>query len=54
MDYTQDEVTVDLVLAVLKGNKALKLTGREGKVIDSGPDDKVFVAVSDHKAQAIW
>ena len=25
-----------------------ELTGREGKVIDSGPDDDVFVAVSNH------
>ena len=50
MDYTHKEVTVDLVLAVLTGDKAKvkKLTGREGKVIDSGPDDNVFVAVSDH------
>ena len=49
-DYTHKEVTVDLVLAVLRGDKAKvkELTGREGKVIDSGPDDNVFVAVSDH------
>ena len=50
IDYTHEEVTVDLVLAVLTEDKAKvkELTGREGKVIDSGPDDNVFVAVSDH------
>ena len=50
IDYTHEEVTVDLVLAVLTGDKTKvkDLTGREGKVIDSGPDDNVFVAVSDH------
>ena len=49
-DYTHKEVTIRLVLAVLRGDKAKvkELTGREGKVIDSGPDDNVFVAASGH------
>ncbi|GFR98335.1 legumain-like [Elysia marginata] len=50
MDYTGKEVTAELVLAALKGDKekVKSLVGREGKVIDSGPEDNVFVAVSDH------
>ena len=50
MDYTHREAIVALMLAVLTGDKAKvkELTGREGKVIDSGPDDNVFVAVSNH------
>ncbi|GFR59458.1 legumain [Elysia marginata] len=55
MDYTGKEVTADLVLAVLKGDKATvkNLIGREGKVVDSGPKDNVFVAVSDHGAPGV-
>ena len=48
--YTHEEVTVDLLLAALKGGKAKakELIGREGKVIESGPADNIFVAISDH------
>ena len=44
IDYTN--VTGALVLAVLQGDKAAvkKITGREGRVIEAGPDDNVFVA----------
>ena len=53
MDYTK--VTADLVLAVLQGDKAAvrKITGKKGKVIDSGPDDNVFVASVGHGAPGI-
>ena len=55
LDYTGEEVTVDLVLAALKGDRAKvkALTGREGKVIDSGPGDNVFVFASVHGGQGI-
>ena len=55
LDYTSKEVTVELVLAALKGDKVKvkELTGREGKVIDSGPDDNVFMAVSDHRGPGV-
>ncbi|GFO03116.1 legumain [Plakobranchus ocellatus] len=49
-DYTKDEVNAETFLAVLKGDKekVKNLIGREGKVIDSGPDDYVFVNFADH------
>ena len=46
-DYTGDDVTVSNFLAVLLGNKTA-LTGGSGKVVDSGPDDHIFVYYSDH------
>ncbi|KAK9102232.1 hypothetical protein Sjap_019486 [Stephania japonica] len=46
-DYTGDNVTVDNFFAVLLGNKS-GLTGGSGKVVDSGPDDHIFVYYTDH------
>ncbi|XP_042478927.1 vacuolar-processing enzyme-like [Macadamia integrifolia] len=46
-DYTGDNVTVDNFFAVLLGNKTA-LTGGSGKVVDSGPDDHIFVYYTDH------
>ncbi|PIA42847.1 hypothetical protein AQUCO_02000357v1 [Aquilegia coerulea] len=46
-DYTGDQVTVGNFLAVLLGNKTA-LTGGSGKVVDSGPDDRIFVYYTDH------
>ena len=53
IDYTN--VTGALVLAVLQGDKAAvkKITGREGRVIEAGPDDNVFVASVGHGAPGI-
>ena len=53
MDYTK--VTADLVLVVLQGDKAVvkQITGKEGNVIDSGPDDNVFVASVGHGARRV-
>ena len=53
IDYT--EVTGDLVLAVLQGDKAAvkQITGKEGRVIESGPDDNVFVASVGHGAEGV-
>ncbi|KAL1204392.1 Vacuolar-processing enzyme alpha-isozyme [Cardamine amara subsp. amara] len=46
-DYTGDDVNVDNLFAVLLGNKnALK--GGSGKVVDSGPNDHIFIYYSDH------
>lgn len=46
-DYTGDDVTVNNFLAALLGNKTA-LTGGSGKVVDSGPDDHIFIFYSDH------
>ncbi|KAK3738415.1 hypothetical protein RRG08_037052 [Elysia crispata] len=54
-DYTGDDVNAKTFLAVLQGNKeeVKNLLGREGKVIDSGPDDYVFVNFADHGGRGI-
>ncbi|KAL8503991.1 hypothetical protein ACS0TY_022645 [Phlomoides rotata] len=46
-DYVGDDVTVDNFLAVLLGNKTA-VKGGSGKVVDSGPDDHIFIYYSDH------
>ncbi|KAJ3671182.1 hypothetical protein LUZ60_008608 [Juncus effusus] len=46
-DYVGEEVTVNNLFAVLLGNKTA-LTGGSGKVVDSGPNDHIFVFYSDH------
>uniref|UniRef100_A0A7N0V896 Legumain prodomain domain-containing protein n=1 Tax=Kalanchoe fedtschenkoi TaxID=63787 RepID=A0A7N0V896_KALFE len=46
-DYTGEEVNVNNFLAALLGNKTA-INGGSGKVVDSGPDDHVFVYYSDH------
>uniref|UniRef100_H2U0P5 Legumain n=1 Tax=Takifugu rubripes TaxID=31033 RepID=H2U0P5_TAKRU len=48
-DYTGDNVTPQKFLAVLKGDKAKA----KGKVINSGPNDHVFVYFTDHGAPGI-
>ncbi|PWA93794.1 asparaginyl endopeptidase 1 [Artemisia annua] len=46
-DYTGEDVTVDNLFAVLLGDKnAVK--GGSGKVIDSKPEDRIFLYYSDH------
>ncbi|CAG5120649.1 unnamed protein product, partial [Candidula unifasciata] len=51
-DYTGSDVTPEVFLHVLTGNSEgiKKLLGREGKVIKSGPEDRVFVNFVDHGA----
>lgn len=52
-DYTGETVTPENFLNILQGKKdALKGTG-SGKVIESGPDDNVFVYFTDHGAPDI-
>jgi legumain len=46
-DYTGEDVTVGNILAVILGNRTA-LTGGSGKVVDSGPNDHIFIYYSDH------
>ncbi|KAJ8448862.1 hypothetical protein Cgig2_011483 [Carnegiea gigantea] len=46
-DYTGNDVNVNNFLAVILGNKTA-LTGGSGKVVDSGPNDHIFIFYSDH------
>ncbi|XP_020222250.2 vacuolar-processing enzyme [Cajanus cajan] len=46
-DYTGEDVTANNFYAALLGNKSA-LTGGSGKVVDSGPDDHIFVYYTDH------
>ncbi|XVF35368.1 hypothetical protein REPUB_Repub18cG0139600 [Reevesia pubescens] len=46
-DYTGEDVTVNNFLAAILGNKSA-LTGGSGKVVDSGPNDHVFIYYTDH------
>ncbi|XP_020099008.1 vacuolar-processing enzyme-like [Ananas comosus] len=46
-DYVGEDVTVNNFFAVLLGNKTA-LTGGSGKVVDSGPNDHIFIFYSDH------
>jgi legumain len=46
-DYTGDDVTVNNFFAAILGNKTA-LTGGSGKVVDSGPDDHIFIYYTDH------
>lgn len=46
-DFTGDDVNVNNFFAALLGNKSA-LTGGSGKVVDSGPNDHIFIYYSDH------
>ncbi|KAI8566978.1 hypothetical protein RHMOL_Rhmol02G0085500 [Rhododendron molle] len=46
-DYTGDDVTVNNFFAAILGNKTA-LTGGSGKVVDSGPNDRIFIYYTDH------
>ncbi|KAJ7958329.1 Vacuolar-processing enzyme [Quillaja saponaria] len=46
-DYIGEDVTVNNFLSVILGNKTA-LTGGSGKVVDSGPNDHIFIYYSDH------
>ena len=50
IDYKEKDVTREEFTAVPNGDKdaVKKRTGRSGKVIDSGPDDNVFVLIDNH------
>lgn len=53
IDYRGYEVNAYTFLAVLKGNKHAVRGHGSGRVIDSGPDDRVFVFYSDHGAPGV-
>lgn len=46
-DYTGENVTVENLYAVLLGDKS-KVKGGSGKVINSKPEDTIFIYYSDH------
>ncbi|KAA3457979.1 vacuolar-processing enzyme [Gossypium australe] len=46
-DYTGENVTVNNFFAAILGNKSA-LTGGSGKVVNSGPNDHIFIYYSDH------
>ncbi|XP_017232099.1 legumain [Daucus carota subsp. sativus] len=46
-DYTGDQVTAANLYAVILGDKN-SVKGGSGKVVDSGPNDRIFIYYSDH------
>jgi legumain len=46
-DYTGDQVTTENFFAVLMGNKTA-VTGGSRKVINSKPNDHIFIYYADH------
>nr|QVD38652.1 asparaginyl endopeptidase 2 [Viola betonicifolia] len=46
-DYTGEDVNVQNLLAVILGNKTA-LTGGSGKVLDTDPNDHIFIYYTDH------
>ncbi|CAL5223295.1 g5786 [Coccomyxa viridis] len=53
LDYTGAAVTAQTFLQVLAGKKAPKVIGSTGKILKSGPNDRVFVYFADHGAPGI-
>nr|AGC94759.1 vacuolar processing enzyme [Malus micromalus] len=51
-DYTGEDVTVNNFFAAILGNKTA-LTGGSGKVVDSGPNDHIFIYYTDHGGPGI-
>jgi legumain len=51
-DYIGEHCTAENFYAVLLGNKSA-VTGGSGKVLNSGPDDHVFIYYTDHGAPGI-
>ncbi|XP_062112845.1 vacuolar-processing enzyme alpha-isozyme-like [Humulus lupulus] len=46
-DYTGDNATAENLYAVILGNKTA-VSGGSGKVVNSGPDDYIFIYYTDH------
>jgi len=53
-DYTGDDVNVPNFLAVLKGEKPTCTGNCSGKVLNSGPNDHVFINLVDHGADSLF
>ena len=47
-DYTGGNVTAKTLLAVLAGDKAALKGKGSGRVLEAGPNDRVFLFYSDH------
>uniref|UniRef100_A0A7N2KR98 Legumain prodomain domain-containing protein n=1 Tax=Quercus lobata TaxID=97700 RepID=A0A7N2KR98_QUELO len=52
-DYTGKHVTAHNFFAVILGNNRSALTGGSGKVVDSGPNDHIFIYYTDHGGPGI-
>jgi len=52
-DYTGNDVTPENFMAVLRGDKASVSGTGSGRVLESGPNDHVFVYFSDHGAPGL-
>ncbi|KMT17972.1 hypothetical protein BVRB_2g033180 [Beta vulgaris subsp. vulgaris] len=51
-DYTGDSLTTLNLLAAILGNKTA-IKGGSGKVVDSGPNDRIFIYYSDHGSPGV-
>ncbi|MBA0637882.1 hypothetical protein Godav_021958 [Gossypium davidsonii] len=51
-DYTGEDVNVDNLLAAILGNKT-GVRGGSGKVVESGPNDHIFIYYADHGGAGI-
>lgn len=51
-DYKKDDVNAGNLYAVILGNKSA-LSGGSGKVLNSGPNDHVFIYYTDHGAAGL-
>ncbi|XP_022714470.1 vacuolar-processing enzyme delta-isozyme-like [Durio zibethinus] len=47
-DYTGEDVNLNNFLGVILGNKTRLTGGGSGKVVDSGPNDRIFIYYADH------
>jgi len=53
-DYTGSDVTPEIFLAVLQGNKEAVNGRGSGKVVESGPNDRIFINLDDHGAVGLF
>ncbi|KAE8664390.1 Vacuolar-processing enzyme [Hibiscus syriacus] len=51
-DYTGEDVNVNNFFSAILGNKSA-ITGGSGKVVDSGPNDHIFIYYTDHGGPGI-
>ncbi|XLR69662.1 hypothetical protein S83_020334 [Arachis hypogaea] len=51
-DYTGNYTTAENLYAVISGNRSA-ITGGSGKVVDSGPNDTIFIFYADHGGPGI-
>ena len=51
-DYTGEDLTTSNLLGVILGNKTAINRG-SGKVVNSGPNDRIFIYYSDHGSPGV-